>query len=183
MQLDGKLFYPSPKSVRVSIMLTPTRRPFLTLNIRMHSSTLAPLISVAPSDPSMRSSTLEYISRVAISDVPKESIQSLLALCVETLQSSHEEDGALAQQIVSDVFKAYKSLEDLSTPYLQWLVQLFGSIPAAATKYIVGSGTKSKFEEPIQASCSIKLSQDIAMSTFRWYDLSSLSPPWISCTR
>lgn len=124
----------------------------------------------------MRSSTLDYISRVAISDIPKESIQSLLALCVETLQSSHEEDGALAQEIVSDIFKAYKSLEDLSTPYLQWLVQLFDSIPAAATRYITGSGKKSKVEEPIQASCSIKLSQDIAMSKFRWSIYLSLLP-------
>lgn len=131
----------------------------------------------------MRSLTLEYISRVAISDIPKESIQSLLALCVETLQSSHEEDGALAQEIITDIFKAYKSLEDLSTPYLEWLVQLFDSIPAAAAKYIVGSGKKSKVEEPIQASCSIKLSQDIAISTFRLGDLSVGALPLASPER
>lgn len=98
----------------------------------------------------MRSLALEYISRVAISDIPKESIQSLLALCVETLQSSHEEDGALAQEIITDIFKAYKSLEDLCTPYLEWLVQLFDSIPAAAANISSAAARNQRLRSPFK---------------------------------
>ena len=175
MQLYGQLISTSAKSVRLvlrSAHSSSSSHPRFSLA----RSTLDPVISVAPTDASLRTLTLEYLSRVAISDIPKESIQSLLSFCEETLQNSHEEDGSLAHQIISDIFKAYKSLEDLSTPYLQWLVQLFDSIPEAADKYIGGSGKKSNVEEPIPAACSIKLSQDIAMSMFTFRTLSPCKP-------
>ena len=98
----------------------------------LQRATLAAVITAAPADPALRSAALEHISRINISDVPKESITPLIQLCVDTLQTSTEDDGALAQEILGDVFKAYKSLqgmEELTSPYLQWLVQLFDGLP------------------------------------------------------
>jgi transformation/transcription domain-associated protein len=152
-------------------------------SLSLQQATLGPLLRARAQ---VDAALLEYVSRIPISDIPKDIITDLLKFCLETLNNSHEDNGAMALEILSDVFKAYKSsLEELSVGYLEWLVKLFDNIPDTVEKYITNHKKHKANDLPLPAVSSIKLSQDIAMTAFSLFQaygrkLASFGPDLVS---
>lgn len=142
----------------------------------LQKATLGPLLrSISKVEPNLqdascpendyRNMVIEMLGRIPLPDIPKHNITELVKLCHSILWNDHEEHGAVAQKILGDVHKAYKSGLDEQTPsYFDWLLKLFENIPTAIDKYIVHH-QESK-ETLIPSTQSIKLSQDIAMTVF-----------------
>ena len=142
----------------------------------LQKATLGPLIkSTAVVEPNMqlvkcpeneyRNTVVELFGRIPVSDIPKQNITELVKFCHSILWNDHEDNGAVAQKILGDVHKAYKTgLDELTPGYFDWLMKLFDNIPDAVDKYIIHhEGCLGKLVPSIQ---SLKLSQDIAITVF-----------------
>lgn len=144
-------------------------------SLSLQKATLAPLLrSTALVEPNLhaakcpendyRNTVIEMLGRIPLSDIPKQNITDLVKFCHFTLWNDHEDNGAVAQKILGDVHKAYKTgLDELTPGYFEWLLKLFENIPDAVKSITSHEGSVEKI---IPSTHSLKLSQDIAVTVF-----------------
>ena len=146
-------------------------------SIHLQKATLGPLLNslvgVKPNlekakciENEYRNMIIDMLGRIPLSDIPKQNIADLVKFCHSVLFEDNEDNGAVAQKILADVHKAYKTgLEELSAPYFEWLLKLYANIPIFVDQHL-GQKSRGKVQEIIPAVDSIKLSQDIALTVF-----------------
>jgi len=113
-----------------------------------------------------RNLVVEMLGRIPVSDIPKHCIPDLIRSCHCVLTEDNEENGAIAQKILADVHKSYKSgLEDVTNPYFEWLLKLFQNFPTQVQQQMK-MASEGMQQGPIPAVHSMKIAQDIALTVF-----------------
>ncbi|KDD75704.1 hypothetical protein H632_c541p1, partial [Helicosporidium sp. ATCC 50920] len=85
----------------------------------------------------LRGMAVEQLGRLPVPELPKPFVPELLAACHQVLAHDHEDSGLVAQRVLFEVHKTYKSvLEELSGPFFEWLRLLYENLPGAYDRLI-----------------------------------------------
>lgn len=115
-----------------------------------------------------RSCLVEMLGRIPLSDIPKQNIRDLIKACQSILFEDHEDNGAIAQKVLADVHKTYKTgLEEFTSPYFDWLCQLFQNFPDYVARHLEKNPEGNEITGAlVPAIQSMKLAQEIALTAF-----------------
>lgn len=117
----------------------------------------------------LRSDLLDLLSRIPLTEVPRQFIAELITLCHKVLKIDAEDNGLVAQRILFDIHKHFKqALEEQTAPLFDWLIELLTLLPASMERQIAGAdeSVERNTRPFIPAKASGKLASEVTVMIY-----------------